>query len=108
MTELTPAPPRHRLPAAIRAHHHYPPLYESLVLVHVPHEDADWRRGMARLRYEEAFVLQAELARRRSVAAARPAVRRARVVSARCVTSSGITTIGAPDLNTISAASGST
>jgi ATP-dependent DNA helicase RecG len=67
------------LPAAIRAHHHYPPLYESLVLVHVPHEDADWRRGMARLRYEEAFVLQAELARRRSVAAARPAVRRARV-----------------------------
>src|SRR5690606_37379194 len=47
-------------------------------LVHEPHEDADWRRGQRRLRYEEAFVLQTALAVRRaelrSVAAiARPA-----------------------------------
>lgn len=34
--------------------------------VHVPREEADVHRGQARLRYEEAFVLQTELARRRS------------------------------------------
>ena len=34
--------------------------------VHVPREDTDVHRGQARLRYEEAFVLQTELARRRS------------------------------------------
>ncbi len=39
---------------------------------------------------------------------ARKASMRGLVVSALCVTSSGITTSGMPDLNTISAASGST
>nr|WP_034622303.1 ATP-dependent DNA helicase RecG [Cellulomonas sp. URHE0023] len=34
--------------------------------VHVPREETDVHRGQARLRYEEAFVLQAELARRRA------------------------------------------
>ena len=34
--------------------------------VHVPQTEDDWRKGQARLRYEEAFVLQAELARRRA------------------------------------------
>lgn len=53
-----------------------PTLLEALRLVHVPHDDADWRRGRARLRYEEALVLQAELARRRARVAALEAVAR--------------------------------
>jgi len=36
--------------------------------VHVPQMEDDWRKGQARLRYEEAFVLQVELARRRDCA----------------------------------------
>jgi ATP-dependent DNA helicase RecG len=48
--------------------------------VHEPFTDDEWRRGRDRLRYEEAFVLQAELARRRQLAAGSPAVARPRVV----------------------------
>jgi ATP-dependent DNA helicase RecG len=64
------------LPPALRATHHLPALLEALRLVHVPQEDADWHRGRHRLRFEEAFVLQAELARRRARAAGQAAVRR--------------------------------
>ena len=64
------------LPPAVRATYHLPTLVEALRLVHEPHEDADWHRARHRLRFEEAFVLQAELARRRARAAGQAAVRR--------------------------------
>jgi len=64
------------LPPALRSAHRLPSLLDALRLVHVPQEDADWHRGRHRLRFEEAFVLQAELARRRARAAGQPAVRR--------------------------------
>ncbi len=64
------------LPSGLRAAHHLPSLLEALRLVHVPQEDADWHRGRHRLRFEEAFVLQAELARRRARSAGQAAVRR--------------------------------
>ena len=64
------------LPPALRTQHRLPSLLDALRLVHVPQEDADWHRGRDRLRFEEAFVLQAELARRRARAAAQAAVRR--------------------------------
>jgi ATP-dependent DNA helicase RecG len=64
------------LPPAVRATYHLPSLLDALRDVHVPHEEADWRRARHRLRFEEAFVLQAELARRRARAAGQAAVRR--------------------------------
>ena len=54
------------VPAHLRSARGYGSRWRALVDVHVPKEDADWRRGQARLRYEEAFVLQVELARRRA------------------------------------------
>jgi len=64
------------LPPGVRATYALPVLYDALRQVHVPREDADWRHGRDRLRYEEAFVLQAELARRRARAAGQAATRR--------------------------------
>ncbi|MCR6494016.1 ATP-dependent DNA helicase RecG [Cellulomonas sp. P24] len=61
------------VPPEIRAAHHYPDLHQALLDVHEPYDEAQWRRGQARLRYEEAFVLQAALARRRAQAAGEPA-----------------------------------
>ncbi|MGC5168840.1 ATP-dependent DNA helicase RecG [Luteimicrobium sp. DT211] len=49
---------------------------EALRDVHVPAVDADWRRGRERLRFEEAFVLQAALAQRRAAVAREPATAR--------------------------------
>ncbi len=70
--EIVPDP----LPPALRATYHLPSLLEAFRLVHEPHEDRDWQRGRHRLKFEEAFVLQAELARRRARAAGQAAVRR--------------------------------
>ncbi|MHB1491421.1 MAG: ATP-dependent DNA helicase RecG [Cellulomonas sp.] len=61
------------VPAEIRSAHHYPSLHQALLDVHEPYDDPQWHRGRARLRYEEAFVLQAALARRRAEAAGEPA-----------------------------------
>ncbi len=66
------------VPADLRARDSLPTLLEALRLVHLPQDEADWRRGRARLRYEEALVLQAELARRRARVAAQEAVARPR------------------------------
>ncbi len=55
-------------------------LAEAYELIHRPTSRADVRRAQDRLRFEEAFVLQVELARRRAAAAllpARPRVARA-------------------------------
>ncbi|WP_062525724.1 ATP-dependent DNA helicase RecG [Demequina rhizosphaerae] len=54
------------IPEEIRARRGLPTLLEALRLVHVPESDADHRRGRARLRFEEALVLQTALARRRA------------------------------------------
>lgn len=67
------------VPAELRARDALPTLVEALRLVHVPQDEADWRRGRARLRYEEALVLQAELARRRARVAREEAVARPQI-----------------------------
>ncbi|WP_062315785.1 ATP-dependent DNA helicase RecG [Demequina maris] len=63
---LTEADVPDPIPAEIRERRGLPTLLEALRLVHVPDPDADHRRGRARLRFEEALVLQAALARRRA------------------------------------------
>lgn len=54
------------VPDVVRAQRHLASRWSALRAVHVPQTEEDWRKGQARLRYEEAFVLQAELARRRA------------------------------------------
>lgn len=56
------------VPDVVRAQRHLASRWSALRGVHVPQTEEDWRKGQARLRYEEAFVLQAELARRRALA----------------------------------------
>ncbi|TQL03737.1 ATP-dependent DNA helicase RecG [Cellulomonas sp. SLBN-39] len=63
---LTEADVPDPVPADLQARDGLPTLLEALRLVHVPPDEAAWRRGRERLRYEEALVLQAELARRRA------------------------------------------
>ena len=63
---LTEADVPDPLPAELRERRGLPTLLEALRLVHVPETEADHRRGRARLRFEEAFVLQTALARRRA------------------------------------------
>lgn len=67
------------VPADVRAARSLGDLADALRRVHRPQDERDWHVARHRLRYEEAFVLQAELARRRARAAAQPAVARARV-----------------------------
>ncbi len=73
---LTAADVPDPLPQEVRDLTGLPTLLEALRLVHEPFADDDWHRGRRRLRHEEAFVLQAALARRRIEAAARPGVAR--------------------------------
>lgn len=53
-------------------------LHQALHDVHEPFDEAQWRRGLKRLKYEEAFVLQAALARRRAEVAGQEATARPR------------------------------
>ncbi|MDT0308223.1 ATP-dependent DNA helicase RecG [Streptomyces sp. DSM 44917] len=64
------------LPAALRGRRELLPLPEALELVHRPHGRADIARARDRLKWDEAFVLQVALARRRLDAARLPAVPR--------------------------------
>ena len=64
------------IPAEIRARMGLIGLTEALHAIHRPDSDQDWRDARRRLRFEEAFVLQVALARRRAEAAALPAVPR--------------------------------
>ena len=75
---LTPADVPDPVPDPVREARGLVGLRQALSDVHEPVTDADWRRGRERLRYEEAFVLQAELARRRAQAAAEQATARPR------------------------------
>ena len=54
------------IPAELRNAHGHPSLLESLRDVHIPEDAVAWKRGQARLVYEEALVLQTALARRRA------------------------------------------
>ncbi|GAA4526364.1 ATP-dependent DNA helicase RecG [Brachybacterium paraconglomeratum] len=54
------------VPDEVIARRGLPPLAEATRLVHIPLTVQDTRRGMAHLRYEEAFILQAIFAQRRA------------------------------------------
>ncbi|MQS14160.1 ATP-dependent DNA helicase RecG [Streptomyces kaniharaensis] len=64
------------LPAELRERHGLIPLPEALELIHRPRSQADRERAQSRLRWDEAFVLQVALARRRAAESALPAVPR--------------------------------
>ncbi|MBC7551642.1 MAG: ATP-dependent DNA helicase RecG [Cellulomonas sp.] len=66
------------IPDALRTRLALPTLHQALHDVHEPFDDAQARRGLNRLKYEEAFVLQAALARRRAEAAGQEATARPR------------------------------
>jgi ATP-dependent DNA helicase RecG len=64
------------LPAELRLRRGLAPLTDALRLIHKPDSLADVRRARDRLRFDEAFVLQVVLARRRAEMAALPATSR--------------------------------
>jgi ATP-dependent DNA helicase RecG len=73
---LTPADVADPIPADVLARRRLQDLHTALKKVHEPFKEADWRDAQERLRYEEAFVLQAALARRRAEVAEQDAVAR--------------------------------
>ncbi|MFF1275576.1 ATP-dependent DNA helicase RecG [Streptomyces marokkonensis] len=64
------------LPDPLRAGRGLVPLPEALLKIHRPHTRADIEDARARLKWDEAFVLQTALARRRHADALLPAVAR--------------------------------
>ncbi|KAB8193615.1 ATP-dependent DNA helicase RecG [Nonomuraea phyllanthi] len=66
------------LPADLRARHGLQGLGEALVAIHRPKDFAEVGRARKRLKFDEAFVLQAVLLRRRQAATALPAKARPR------------------------------
>ncbi len=68
------------LPADVVADRELPSLLQALEQVHRPQTQADWMRGRDRFRFEEAFVVQVALARRRHLTRAQAAAPRERRV----------------------------
>jgi ATP-dependent DNA helicase RecG len=64
------------LPPALRARHDLWPREVALRAIHRPADRADLRHARTRLKWDEAFTMQAALAQRRHAAAAMPAVPR--------------------------------
>ncbi|MEU0246708.1 ATP-dependent DNA helicase RecG [Streptomyces sp. NPDC006235] len=64
------------LPESLRRGRGLVPLPEALLKIHRPHTKADIEDARARLKWDEAFVLQVALARRRHADAQLPAVAR--------------------------------
>ncbi|MFF8954458.1 ATP-dependent DNA helicase RecG [Streptomyces sp. NPDC014894] len=64
------------LPPALREGRGFVPLPEALLKIHRPHTRADVEAARERLKWDEAFVLQVALARRRLADAQLPAVAR--------------------------------
>ncbi|GAA3114463.1 ATP-dependent DNA helicase RecG [Streptosporangium carneum] len=64
------------LPADLRAKHNLPGLAEALLAVHRPRDHADVSRARKRLKFDEAFLLQAVLLQRRMAASSWPATPR--------------------------------
>ncbi|WP_318842760.1 ATP-dependent DNA helicase RecG [Myceligenerans pegani] len=77
---LTPPDIPDPVPMEVRARAGLPERLAALRKVHRPDTLSDVRAGQHRLRFEEAFVLQAALAKRRALATGRPATPRPRVV----------------------------
>ncbi|WP_069170484.1 ATP-dependent DNA helicase RecG [Streptomyces griseus] len=67
------------LPASLREGRGFVPLPEALLKIHRPHTKADIAAARERLRWDEAFVLQVALARRRYADKQLPAVARGAV-----------------------------
>jgi ATP-dependent DNA helicase RecG len=65
------------IPEHVRRAHGLMSLPEALVAIHRPEAHADVARARARLKWDEALVLQVVLAQRRSAARALPAIARA-------------------------------
>lgn len=70
LDQLTDADAPDPLPAGVRERHHLESLVEALRGVHQPATADQWRAARRRLRFEEAFVLQAALVQRRAEHAA--------------------------------------
>ncbi|MGV9778585.1 ATP-dependent DNA helicase RecG [Streptosporangium sp. NPDC003464] len=66
------------LPAELRARHKLPGLAEALLAIHRPRDHGDVTRARKRLKFDEAFLLQAVLLQRRMAAASWPATPRPR------------------------------
>ena len=64
------------LPAAVRERYDLAGRAEAIRAIHRPLDPADRNRAIARLKWDEAFLLQAALAQRRLAAAAMPAMPR--------------------------------
>ena len=64
------------IPVDVRAHHGLPPLDRAYAMLHQPRSVQDERKGRWRMKFQEAFVLQAALARLRHSSEAIPAVAR--------------------------------
>jgi ATP-dependent DNA helicase RecG len=56
------------LPRAVQLRRRMPSLLDAFWLMHCPTDEEQWERARDRLRYEEAYVMQAALARRRAAA----------------------------------------
>jgi ATP-dependent DNA helicase RecG len=65
------------LPETVRADHGLLPYREALQAIHRPADPEHWEVARARLRFDEAFVLQTVLAQRRQLISMLPAVPRA-------------------------------
>ena len=72
------AEPPDPVPASVRAARGLPSFLDAMRLVHRPADHGEHRRGLAALKYTEAFVLQTVLARRRAEQARAVAVPRRR------------------------------
>ena len=66
------------IPAEVRERHGLPGRAEAIRAIHKPLDRADEKRAKHRLKWDEAFMLQAALAQRRLAAAAMPAMPRPR------------------------------
>jgi ATP-dependent DNA helicase RecG len=64
------------LPESVAKREDFLPVAEAYRLIHKPESQADWKKAQERLRYQEALVLQAALARRRAQLAAEEATAR--------------------------------
>ena len=67
------------IPAEVRERHGLPGRAEAIRAIHRPLDQSDLKRARYRLKWDEAFMLQAALAQRRLAAAAMPAMPRPRV-----------------------------
>jgi len=64
LPSITPADLPDPLPSDYRQQHGLPARYDAVRTLHMPDDDASWKQASLRMAHEEAFVLQANLARR--------------------------------------------